>query len=241
MIIDGSPPEKVIRNVRQKYGVDPRAIKPLRFPCPPAAFEDVLLRARNGTKLDVIDPNEVQDAGILVRGFYSQQLRRYLAAGFERQQMHILLTEELFSNFVNAIDDVQAFLGLPYFNYTPLVHVNERGFTVLEGMKSKADKLPYSPITPKAKEVLDRFYASSIRELTRLVEPERLLRHWGPPVVGESELLTSGVDRGEGMADDADYGDDADDDADDDDADDDDTSQGDDDDMANEDDDARED
>jgi hypothetical protein len=148
----------------------------MAYPCAPETFDALLLEKENGEYRSNISTTVV-DGGLLRRGQYHFQIRRYLRY-FKREQLQILLTEEMFGDFVGAIDSVQSFLQLPYHNYSSRTYVNERGFTVLEGLGSKANQNPYEPMTAHMKEVLTEYYRPASAQLARYVEPERLQRYW---------------------------------------------------------------
>eukprot|EP00730_Choanoeca_flexa_P014597 TRINITY_DN6439_c0_g1_i2.p1 TRINITY_DN6439_c0_g1~~TRINITY_DN6439_c0_g1_i2.p1 ORF type:complete len:508 (+),score=124.07 TRINITY_DN6439_c0_g1_i2:289-1812(+) len=174
-VLTGPNPQAVL-NMLSTDQVKVEQIKRLVAPCPPEAFDTMLLRKSDGTFRDRIDPS-VRDGGILTRGMYHIQLQRYLKY-FHRDQLLLLLTEEMFGDFVGAMDQVMHFLQLPYYNYSSRTYVNERGFTVLEGLGSKANNKAYQPMTPLMKNLLTQFYKPITARLGKYVEPERLQRHW---------------------------------------------------------------
>lgn len=202
MIVHGGTPNQVIRSVIEDHKVNPIAIKPLKYPCSPESFDDLLRRAPNGTLLDTIQRETTPDGGILRRGFYAWQLNRFLAAGYARQQLHVLLTEELFQDFVGVVHGLESFLGLPFFNYTPLAVKNDRGFTVLRNMHSKADNLQYAPMMPATRAILDAFYGPSMLPLTSFVEPARLEKFWGVQVSQRGDRASGHYDQDYGEGDD---------------------------------------
>lgn len=148
----------------------------MAYPCAPETFEALLLTAPDGSMYSTINET-VAEGGLLRRGIYHQQLRRYMKY-FKREQLLLLLTEEMFGDFTGAMDQVQSFLQLPYHNYSSRTFVNERGFTVLEGLGSKANGTPYSPMTPRIKQLLTEYYRPYTAQLVKFIEPARLQRYW---------------------------------------------------------------
>ena len=158
--------------------------RPAPYPCTPAQFEEVLRRHPNGSWAPSL-AEDAHDGGALKRGYYADQLLGYLQH-FPRQQLHILLTEELFADFVGGVHALQADLGLPFVNYSHHTHVNERGFTVVTALRSKTDKLGYLPMTAGLKQRLDEHYQPHIEALVKhgFITREQLARYWHypPPV-----------------------------------------------------------
>lgn len=157
--------------------VKKKHIVQLPKPCTPEQFESLLLTTDDGVRHDQIPDDMLSDGGILRRGMYSDQLDNYMKY-YPKDQLMVLLTEELFSDFVGVMADIQSFLGLPYFDYSTRAYKNERGFTVLEGLKSKASKAAYEPVSESMLSKLARYYMPHHRKLARYVGKDRLIRYW---------------------------------------------------------------
>jgi len=56
--------------------------------------------------------------------------------------------------------------------------VNERGFTVFEGMSSKANAIAYQPMLPSTKRLLEAYFRPHNKALASMVEPARMARYW---------------------------------------------------------------
>ncbi len=69
------------------------------------------------------------------------------------------LLEDFIADPCATPDRVLRFVNLPAFHYKLLAHKNSRGFWVLKGQPSKANRPPYEPMPVEAKQLLDAHYA----------------------------------------------------------------------------------
>jgi hypothetical protein len=199
VFVGGVPAIKGLIKDLGKEGVtvSPKHIAVARYPCTSEQFEALLLTRMDGTRLDHIEQLGL-DGGILERGFYARQLSVYMKY-FQRKQLAILLTEELFSGFEESVYKIQRFLGVPFHNYSSRVYVNERGFTVLKDLTSKAAGTPYSPLSEHLRSLLVDYYRESVQELTNFVAMERLQRAWNHvPLALDREIDEEDEDDDEG-------------------------------------------
>lgn len=52
-------------------------------------------------------------------------------------------------------------------------------------MSSKANKMSYDPMLPSTKASLEAYYRPFNRDLTRMVEPQRIARYWYDPALDD--------------------------------------------------------
>lgn len=91
----------------------------------------------------------------------------------------MLLTEDMFTKAIETIDEVQHFLGIPHFDYKPITHKNERGFTVLKNMGSKADKKGYPKMLEKTRLLMEEYYRPHNAALVGFVDRSKIQAAWG--------------------------------------------------------------
>ncbi|EDQ84209.1 uncharacterized protein MONBRDRAFT_13045 [Monosiga brevicollis MX1] len=161
---------------RLGQSLSPRDFVRVPHPCTPAHFEEIVTTFPNGTRSNRI-LYQAAEGGALRRGHYAMQLRR-LYQYYRSEDVLVLLTEEMFQDFVGAAHEMQRFMGLPFFNYTHHTHVNERGFTVLNDLASKTDKAGYEPLGDAFRARLDNFFLPWSRQLIPIVGQARLERYW---------------------------------------------------------------
>ena len=102
------------------------------------------------------DPTKILEAAILNHGNYYEQIQRYLSF-FNKSQILILENEEMKLNTVNALRNVESFLGIPNYDWT-----SQDISPVFEGKYSE-------PIDETAKRLLCDYYSSSNEQLFKLL------------------------------------------------------------------------
>ena len=191
---------------------DVRMIAILRNPIE-RAYSDYLMYRRDGDERcsrfsDALDQQDERSARqhttgyYLSTGFYGAQLRPFFDM-FPREHLHIVLYDDLRSNFPQTLSDIFAFLGVePSFIPTDQKPVNVSGLpsttsaaaalavrsrlrTVLrilpQGVKLRVNravqkKLHHPAMDPADRARLLEIYRSDILELSRLLN--RDLSHW---------------------------------------------------------------
>lgn len=71
-------------------------------------------------------------------------------------------------------EQLQDFLGIPYFDYNKVTHKNARGFTVVSALESKANQKPYPPLLSRTKAILNEYYRDHNAKLATLIAEERI-------------------------------------------------------------------
>ncbi|EDQ89802.1 uncharacterized protein MONBRDRAFT_24926 [Monosiga brevicollis MX1] len=159
-------------------GIKAKDLAVLNGPCTNEQFASLVLHTLNGTRLDHLNMEQARTGGLLARGYYARQLQAF-RRHYPHEQIYVMLTEDLFHDFPGEMDRLQTWLGLPYFDYRPHIRVNERGFTVLQGLKSKTDNSAYEPLNDELKAILGKFYARGLHALTDFIDADRLRTTWG--------------------------------------------------------------
>ena len=145
--------------------------------CTSKQFETVLLTRLDGTRGTRISRNESMAFAILERGFYAEQLD-VITQYYPRDQIHLNLYEAMSKDMVSHINDIQTWLGLPFFDYSPLTRINTRGYTSLQAVKSKTDSKPYERLGDDVYQLLVEMYLPSMRDLARYIDKSLLRKHW---------------------------------------------------------------
>ncbi|EDQ86988.1 uncharacterized protein MONBRDRAFT_10368 [Monosiga brevicollis MX1] len=114
---------------------------------------------------------------ILERGFYAEQLD-VITQYYPRDQIHLNLYEAMSKDMVSHINDIQTWLGLPFFDYSPLTRINARGYVSLQAVKSKTDSKPYESLGDDVYQLLVEMYLPSMRDLARYIDKSLLRKHW---------------------------------------------------------------
>ncbi|HEU4450782.1 MAG TPA: sulfotransferase domain-containing protein [Gaiellaceae bacterium] len=123
------------------------------------------------------------------RGLYAEQLERWLAH-FPREQLLVLLAEDLFARPSAVCEDVVAFLGLRPHDLTAR---SSRATTASPGRpwskRQTRNRAAYEAISPEVRARLEQRYAEPNARLARLLGPEFA---WGRASAGEQ--LAPGVE-----------------------------------------------
>ncbi|EDQ84046.1 uncharacterized protein MONBRDRAFT_30644 [Monosiga brevicollis MX1] len=145
--------------------------------CTSKQFETVLLTRLDGTRGTRISHNESMAFAILERGFYAEQLD-VITQYYPRDQIHLNLYEAMSKDMISHINDIQTWLGLPFFDYSPLTRINARGYVSLQAVKSKTDSKPYESLGDDVYQLLVEMYLPSVRDLARYIDKSLLRKHW---------------------------------------------------------------
>ena len=114
---------------------------------------------------------------VLTHGLYHHSISRYLQF-YRREQVGVWFTEELKDDAIRALDSVQHFLGIPYFNFSLFSFRNSRGGIGAIYQRSKTTESSYLPMSAAAKSALEAYYRQPNENLARLLRDTRVERYW---------------------------------------------------------------
>jgi hypothetical protein len=93
--------------------------------------------------------------------------------------VHVVFTEDLLGRTLGTLGEVQRFLGVPWFDFAPLLVRNSKGHLVPSFSASKATVATHLPVPPSAHAALHSLYASHNIRLAKLLGDDRVGRLWG--------------------------------------------------------------
>lgn len=178
-------------------------LRQLEYPCPPSAFDDFLMlpnavsdqQSPQRSASIPIQPHlneEVQESlldvredkvggtslsSILSHGLYAKAISEFQTL-YRPEQLLTVFTEEMQSDLLQTLDKVMAFLGIPQFDYKPFAHRNAPGGVVATFQRSKTATSSYLPMSQRARQVLEAFYAQPNLDLAKLLGDNRVESLW---------------------------------------------------------------
>ena len=178
-------------------------LRQLEYPCPPSAFDDFLMlpnavsdqQSPQRSASIPIQPHlneEVQESlldvredkvggtslsSILSHGLYAKAISEFQTL-YRPEQLLTVFTEEMQSELLQTLDKVMEFLGIPQFDYKPFAHRNAPGGVVATFQRSKTATSSYLPMSQRARQVLEAFYAQPNLDLAKLLGDNRVESLW---------------------------------------------------------------
>lgn len=117
--------------------------------------------------------------GLFMTGHYVDDLLRW-ERFIPPEQILIVLNEDLVADAIGLFDRIQRFLGVPHFDYTPLVE-RVNGKTVLKNTTSKSAHSSYPPMSAAAQNLLDQYYSNSTLRLMKHLGRTTMPKGWYVP------------------------------------------------------------
>jgi hypothetical protein len=171
-----------------RFAVYEMHLRQLEYPCSPESFDDFLMLSGGQSGADsvslsddvvesLLDLRGREASSILGHGLYSEAIQRYNSV-YPSSQMLILLTEELQNDVLGSLEQVQAFLGIPLFDYRPFAVNGSRGNLIASFQRSKTVASRYLPMSAQARNALEGYYAGPNRQLAAFLDDGRLQKFW---------------------------------------------------------------
>jgi len=165
-------PKYELRNVSGVFRA--HKVKMPKFPyCSPADFDNFVRRA---------GPKAATTSGIFLTGHYADDLLRWRNA-VPPERTLVVFHEDFVEDAVGVIDRIQAFLGIPRFDYATITET-EGNMTFIRGTESKAKGgRRYDPMSESTRKELNDYYASSSAKLMGVLGLSQPPTNWPTPSV----------------------------------------------------------